>query len=108
MSEQPSEATPQRGCALCGVTTASAVMLPCYRLRSCPFGDELPPAAECPARNIEHGCWAFDWVSYFEKLPPGAAREEWRLAMLDACPECEVFALHEDELGRVLERLRRA
>lgn len=83
-------------------------MLPCYQLRCCPFGDEKPAQTGCPARNAETGCWECDWVAYFKKLPRGSARTEWRQAMLDACPECEVSALHRDIMNAMLERLRRA
>ena len=105
--ERPQEPT-STGCALCGVGVSGMAALPCYQLRSCPFSDETPSEEGCPARRTASGCWECDWVAHFDGLPRGAARDEWRQAMLDACPECEIFALHRDVMSATLDRLRRA
>ena len=108
MSHDSSRESASPVCAQCGLVIAGTVMMPCYRLRNCPFGDGPSPEAECPAHARPRGCWEVDWPAYFADLPIGAGRHEWRQAMLDACPECEVFALHRDVMSAMIERLRDA
>jgi len=82
----------------CGCLSGASEHERCYQIKDCPFDTEKPTSTSCPARRLEIGCWQYDWVAHYRGLPRGPASEEWKQAMLDACPGCVVYALHAEAL----------
>jgi len=78
----------------------------CYELKNCCFNGTDPSVSKCQPHQLQIGCWEYDWVSYYNSMPECEEKYEWRDVMLNRCPGCQVYALHPEEMERILEGLR--
>ena len=78
----------------------------CYEIKNCPFNGTEHATSKCPPHKLKVGCWEYDWVSFYNKMPECEEKLEWKEVMLSKCPNCEVYRLHENDMKAILEGLR--
>lgn len=80
----------------------------CWDIKSCPFSATDPADARCPAYASQTTCWECDWLSFYQAMPDGPEKAEWKRMMLECCASCAVRSRHEQEIDAFMEELRSA
>jgi len=80
----------------------------CYEIKNCCFNGTEHVTSKCPPHKFKIGCWEYDWVSFYNKMPECKEKLEWREIMLNKCPKCEVYEIHKDDMEKILQGLRNA
>ncbi len=79
----------------------------CYDILNCPFNKgEVPANIKCPPFEFKIGCWEYDWIGLYNKMPDGEEKLQWRNMMIEKCMTCEVYFEHKIEMDRILEQLK--
>ncbi|MBS4537495.1 hypothetical protein GOQ27_03420 [Clostridium sp. D2Q-11] len=78
----------------------------CYEIKNCPFKGTDHSTSKCPPHKLKVGCWEYDWVSYYNKMPECNEKLEWREVMLKRCTNCKVYKLHREDMNVILEALK--
>lgn len=77
----------------------------CYEIKNCSFNGTDPENSKCPPHRLQIGCWEYDWAGFYKVMPDCKEKLEWREVMLNNCPVCGVYKLHEAEMKDMLFRL---
>jgi hypothetical protein len=78
----------------------------CYEINNCPFNTgKVPENTKCPPFDRKIGCWEYDWVSFYNKMPDCIEKIEWRNSMINRCKQCKVYLEHKVEMDSILNKL---
>ncbi len=80
--------------------------LKCYELINCPFNHTCHEKSKCPPHQNQMGCFEYDWVHFYNQMPDGEDKEQWKTFMLNKCPQCDVYQYHPEEINHMLKRLK--
>ncbi|MBN1971357.1 MAG: hypothetical protein JXR48_17820 [Candidatus Delongbacteria bacterium] len=78
----------------------------CYEKINCPFNNgTAPEGVNCPVFDKKISCWEFDWVKFYNDLPDGTDKEQWKCGFMDYCKNCELYSQHKEKMDSYFESM---
>ena len=75
-----------------------------WDIKECPFNGTNASEVSCPVYANQTSCWEFDWLSFYDAMPDGSDKYEWKRMMIEGCSDCKVRNLHEREVDAFLTK----
>ncbi|MTI65118.1 MAG: hypothetical protein FH753_00760 [Firmicutes bacterium] len=80
----------------------------CYEIKKCPFNGTDNSKSKCSPHKLQIGCWEYNWVSFYKKIPECNEKLKWREEMLKRCLNCEIYPLYKKDIDKFLKGLKEA
>jgi len=78
----------------------------CLQIKNCPFIGIDPENSKYPVYENQIGCWEFNWISFYNKMPDCNEKILWRDEMLKKCKNCEIFSFHRKKIKKSLDKFK--